>query len=198
MIDERIFAEILEQPWDGMIPAASAIPAIRNLPQSPLPVPSFLIISLIIKFHSIIQFITPSGQGQLEGVVDYLEMDLQFLLKTEGDELPAAKDPADVKAQLMTALDVRSEREFQEMVDRLSYANPRTLVTQLRRFKQDQQSASRTPRGPLNPQRIRQHFDAVQQAVPKSRIDLWKMLSRALIRYERILQGRNLNRYKQI
>ena len=131
-------------------------------------------------------------------MVDYLEMDLQFLLKTEGDELPAAKDPADVKAQLMTALDVRSEREFQEMVDRLSYANPRTLVTQLRRFKQDQQSASRTPRGPLNPQRIRQHFDAVQQAVPKSRIDLWKMLSRALIRYERILQGRNLNRYKQI
>lgn len=34
MIDERIFVEILEQPWDGMVPVASAIPGLRNLPPS--------------------------------------------------------------------------------------------------------------------------------------------------------------------
>lgn len=86
-------------------------------------------------------------------------------------------------------LNVRSEREFQEMLDRLSYANPRSLITQLRRFKDQQKSASQTLRGPLNPQRIREHFTAVREAVPKTRIDMWKILSKALIRYERILQG---------
>ena len=35
-------------------------------------------------------------------MLDYLKTDLQFLLKEESDELPAARDPAEVKDQLMT------------------------------------------------------------------------------------------------
>ena len=140
----------------------------------------------------------------MDRVVDCLETDLQFMLKELGNA--TQEDRVQVKEQLKKVLPVNltrpqltqrchqvlnmsSEQDFLQMLDQLSYSKPGSLTSDLSHFKEGHKCSSQSARAQLSARRIRQHFDGYRQVVPKSRIDMWKMLSRALIQYERILTG---------
>ena len=134
-----------------------------------------------------------AGSGELQQVVKHLERNLQFLLvaKEGGNEqqLP-------IEERLMKALDLPNQQEFQALLTRLDPGGkPGQMLRELALQITQQKDQSVDPVVIARPylidvQHIRAHFAFLRDsAVPRHRIDLWKMLSRALIQYERILRG---------
>ncbi|KZS13586.1 putative Dynein regulatory complex protein 1 [Daphnia magna] len=160
-IDERIFVEILEQPWDNLISM------------------NFRIFEKKKKKNS----------KQLEQVVVRLEKNLQFLT----DTISEVDSP---KERLMKALDIPDEHEFHVLLTDMHSVPDSDILKELACYIQQQRS--RPADQPVTTRRyladaatIRNHFELFKEtAVPKKRLDMWKMLARALVQYERILRDR--------
>lgn len=99
------------------------------------------------------------------------------------------------KEKLMKVLDIPDETEFRVLLTTMRSVMDRDLVKELSSFIHHQQS--RPADQPVTSRRylmdagtIRSHFSRFKEtAMPKKRMDMWKMLARALIQYERILRG---------
>ena len=96
----------------------------------------------------------------------------------------------------MKALDLPNQQEFQALLTRLDPGGRpgqmlRDLAVQITQQKDQSVDPVVISRPYLiDVQHIRSHFAFLRDsAVPRHRIDLWKMLSRALVQYERILRG---------
>ena len=134
-----------------------------------------------------------AGSGELQQVVKHLERNLQFLLvaKEGGNEqqLP-------IEERLMKALDLTDQQEFQTLLTRLdSSGRPSEVLRELALQIRQQREQCVDPVVSARPylidaEHIRAHFAFLRDtAVPRHRLDLWKMLARALVQYERILRG---------
>nr|CAH0109653.1 unnamed protein product [Daphnia galeata] len=160
-IDERIFVEILEQPWDKLVGVSSHIK------------PKSAEIDL----------------KDLDKEIERLEKNLKFLT----DAVVCADNP---KERLMKALDIPDEHEFRVMLSSIRSVPDSELMKELACYVHLQRS--RPADQPVTSRRyltdaaaIRSHFELFKEtAVPKKRLDMWKMLARALIQYERILRDR--------
>lgn len=99
------------------------------------------------------------------------------------------------KERLMKVLDIPDETEFRVLLTTMRSVMDRDLVKELSSFIRHQQSRPAdqpvtSRRYLMDPGTIRAHFSRFKEtAVPKKRLDMWKMLARALIQYERILRG---------
>ena len=161
------------------------------------------------------------GSGQtLEDVVAQLEVDLRFLLDEGSGEESAKgrharpkrqklcqqmmkvnfclKDDANVfdKSSRMTVqtLGLADEHEWQEFVDEMSRSTRSSLLKDVTLFIEKKVNESSCKRSFLmDPAAARRHFHSYRDVVPLARIDLWTMLTRALIEYERILKGKCLS-----
>ena len=127
-------------------------------------------------------------------MVKHLEKELKFLLVTNNEEEEAST--ANIEERLMKALDLPNQQEFQALLTRLDPGGkPGQMLRELALQITQQKDQSVDPVVIARPylidvQHIRAHFAFLRDsAVPRHRIDLWKMLSRALIQYERILRG---------
>ena len=128
------------------------------------------------------------GAKEANEVIDRLEKNLKFLTET----VPNIEG---TKERLMKVLDIPDEHEFRLLLKTMQTVPDSEFVKELacyihqqRARPADQPATSRLYL--VDPATIRAHFSLFKEtAVPKSRLDLWKMLSRALIQYERILRG---------
>lgn len=95
-------------------------------------------------------------------------------------------------------LGLADEHEFQEFVDEMSRSATRSsLLKDVAAFIDKKVNESSCHRHFLkDPAAARQHFQNYKDVVPLARIDLWTMLTRALIEYERILKGLVLTTHK--
>lgn len=107
------------------------------------------------------------------------------------------------KERLMKALDLTDEQEFRALLTSILTVPDKDVMKELACFLHQQRS--RPADQPASSRRylvdaasIRAHFSLFKEtAVPKTRMDMWKLLSRALIKYERILRGNKKNIYKK-
>lgn len=121
-------------------------------------------------------------------MIDRLEKNLKFLTET----VPNAESS---KERLMKVFDIPDEHEFRILLKSMQKVPDSDIMKELacyiheqRARPADQPATSR--RYLVDAGTIRAHFALFKEsAVPKSRLDMWKMLSRALIQYERILRG---------
>lgn len=126
---------------------------------------------------------------QLEQVVVRLEKNLRFLT----DTISEVDSP---KERLMKALDIPDEHEFHVLLTAMHSVPDSDILKELACYIQQQRS--RPADQPVTTRRyladaatIRNHFELFKEtAVPKKRLDMWKMLARALVQYERILRGK--------
>jgi hypothetical protein len=124
----------------------------------------------------------------LDKEIERLEKNLKFLT----DAVVCADNP---KERLMKALDFPDEHEFRVMLSSIRSVPDSELMKELACYVHLQRS--RPADQPVTSRRyltdaaaIRSHFELFKEtAVPKKRLDMWKMLARALIQYERILRG---------
>ena len=86
-------------------------------------------------------------------------------------------------------LDLSSEQEYQSLLCQLMHSKPPSLMSDLAQYLDQRNGVSADRRDLLDGDEMRKHFQRYQETVPKCRVDMWKMLSRALVHYERILQG---------
>lgn len=127
----------------------------------------------------------------MEDVISYLEKDLKFLL-IRPNGTPAFHGPAEER--LMKTLDVPDRQEFECLLQKLGSVHEKEVMFNLTEFVRRHHSRkvddSKTRPYLANTQTIRAFFEQFKEnAMPRTRLDMWKMLSRALIQYERILRG---------
>lgn len=121
--------------------------------------------------------------------MDRLEKHLQFLV------IDSQRNAATAKERLMKVFDITDESVFHSLLTRMRGIADCDLLKELACFVHQQQS--RPADQPVSSRRyltdvatIRAHFSQFKEtAVPKKRLDMWKMLARALIQYEMILRG---------
>lgn len=168
MIDERIFEEVLEQPWDGLV---GGLVSPDSTSTSQLDAP------------------------ELEEVMENLEKNLGFLLMTGGQEEDPPVRPEERRERLRKALDLSDDQELRALLSSLRPVKPREVTNELARKIRSHKVQSVDPSTVrtylTDASTIRAHFGRFKDtAVPPIRLRLWKMLSRALIQYERILRGK--------
>jgi hypothetical protein len=125
----------------------------------------------------------------LDAEVVRLDKNLKFLTDTV-----ASVDNA--KERLMKALDIPDEHEFRILLSAMRLVPDSDLMKELACYIHQQRS--RPADQPVTTRfyladvaTIRSHFQLFKEtAVPKKRLDMWKMLARALIQYEQILRGK--------
>lgn len=106
-----------------------------------------------------------------------------------------------VKERLMKMLDIPDENAFRVLLTSLKSVPDRYVIKELTLYVDRQQrrpvDLPETSRQYLSdPASIRAYFaDFKETAMPKNRLDMWKMLARALIQYERILRGNPKTRF---
>lgn len=168
MIDKRIFEEVLQKPWDGLVGGGlQASPSSQSSIDSP----------------------------ELEEVINHLEKELRFLLTSNSDTTAL-----DRQEKLKKALDLPDDQEFRAILYGLASSSKRgcdsevlkDLAQRIRMQRTQSVTDPATTRAYLaDPISIRAHFGSFKEtAVPRVRLDLWKMLSKALIQYERLLRGK--------
>lgn len=121
--------------------------------------------------------------------MDRLEKHLKFLV------IDSQWNAATAKERLMKVFDITDESVFHSLLTRMRGIADCDLLKELACFVHQQQS--RPADQPVSSRRyltdvatIRAHFSQFKEtAVPKKRLDMWKMLARALIQYEMILRG---------
>ncbi len=145
-----------------------------------------------------------TGSGELQQVVKHLERNLQFLLVAkEGEASETNEQQLPIEERLMKALDLTDQQEFQTLLTRLDpTGRPSEMLRELAFQIKQQKEQSVDPVVSARPylidaDHIRAHFAFLREtAVPRHRLDLWKMLARALVQYERILRGTTNNNSK--
>ncbi len=163
-IDERIFEEVLEQPWDGQVGGSR---------------------------------LSSSGSSSLDThefdqALNHIEKDLKFLMVNKDEEEAVGQSRRD---RLKKALDVTDDQDFRSLMSGLGPTkNPAEITKELAnriRIQRTQSVDIAATRSYLtDAATIRTHFGRFKEtAVPRARLELWKMLSKALIQYERILRG---------
>ena len=98
----------------------------------------------------------------------------------------------------LQTLGLADDREFQEFLDEMSQCAPQTLLKDVieyirRRVQPMDEYHMTTGCYLVSPACARHHFLSYKEAIPQARIDLWNMLTRGLIEYERILKGKQIN-----
>lgn len=119
-----------------------------------------------------------------------LETHVAFLMTDDIQQI------VDVKERLMKVLDVPDENAFRVLLTRMKSVPDRHVIKELTMYIDGQQrqpvDLPETSRSYLSDAAsIRAFFSNLKStAIPKNRLDMWKMLSRALIQYEQILRGK--------
>ena len=160
---------MLEQPWDGLVGG----------PVSPESTSSCLLVL---------------DSPELDQVMDRLEKDLGFLLMADGSD-----PPKDRQERLKKALDLTDDQEFRAVLSNLRSIQPAKVTRELTErigLQKSRKASSLDPSAAraylTDVSSIRAHFRRFKEtAVPRVRLQLWAMLSRALIQYERILRGKS-------
>lgn len=132
-----------------------------------------------------------SEHKNLEEVVSHLEKELKFLL-IRPDGNPAVSGT--LCERLMKTLDVPDQQEFEILLKKLASFPEKESMFHLTEFVRRHHSRkvddTKTRPYLTDPQSIRDFFEQYKKnAVPRNRLDMWKMLSRALVQYETILRG---------
>ena len=132
----------------------------------------------------------------LDEVIQHLENELKFLLiRPDGNPTVSGT----LCEQLMKTLDVPDLQEFETLLKKLASVPEKETMLHLTEFVRRHHSRkvhdAKTRPYLTDPQTIREFFEQFKKnALPRSRLDMWKMLARALVQYERILRGNSLSK----
>lgn len=152
---------------------------------------AYLIVYIKCSFYYLKLHLNTQGQKNYEDVMGHLEKELKFLL-IRPDESPAVNGTR--CERLMKTLDIPDQQEFETLLQKLGSIPEKEIMAQLTEFVRRHHSRNvddtKTRHYLTDANSIRSFFERYgENAVPRNRLDMWKMLARALIQYERILRG---------